>query len=325
MNHRRLVLKSVGVTALAVPLAALAQTPAKIWRVGILPGGLLAPRKFLWDAFRERMHQLGYVEGKNVVYEFRPPAMEGAPYDDLAADLVRLNVDLIVATSGAAIAAAKKATLSIPIVMCPVTDAVGLGLIASLARPGGNLTGIEVQFEETTGKRLQLLREMVPKAARIAFLYHGIGKKQREEAELAARQLGVRLQSLEVDSAQALPGAFEAAVKERAEALMVAQVPFTFGLRAQITALALQHRLPSMYAQPSNADAGGLMSYGPNDIDYYRQAARFVDKIFKGAKPADLPVEQPTRWELVLNMKTAKALGLTVPPLVLLQATRLIE
>ena len=169
MNDRRLVLKSVGATARAVPLTALAQTAGKVWRVGILPGGLLASRKFLWDAFRERMHQLGYVEGKNVLYEFRPPAMEGAPFDELAADLVRLMVDVIVATTGVAVRAAKKATPSIPIVMSPASDAVGLGLIASLARPGGNVTGVELQFEETTGKRLQLLREMVPKAARIAF------------------------------------------------------------------------------------------------------------------------------------------------------------
>ncbi len=329
MKHRRNLLIAVGASALAAPLATLAQVPAKPqglpWRVGILPGGPLAPRKFQWDAFSQRMRELGYVEGRNVQYEIRAPDQEGAPYDALAADLVRLEVDVIVATAAVAIGAAKRATQRIPIVMCPSDDPVSQGFVASLRRPGGNLTGVAILAEETTGKRLQQLREMVPKAARVAFIWSKVGRKQLEAAESAARQLGVQLQSLEVDTADALPAAFEAAVKGRADAVMVAQTPFTFGSRAQITALALKHRLPSSYGLPANAVAGGLMSYGPNDTEFYRDAAGYVDKIFKGAKPADMPVQQPTRFELVVNMKTARALGITVPPIVLLQAERVIE
>lgn len=329
MNNRRKLIVALGASALTSPLASFAQAPGnppgKVWRVGILPGGLLAPRKFQWDAFRQRMHELGYVEGKNVQYEIRAPDKEGAPYDALAADLVRLDVDAIVATAAVAIAAAKRATERIPIVMCPSTDPVGLGFATSLRRPGGNLTGINIQQEETTGKRLQLLREMVPKASRVAFVWHAAGKTQLEAAAIATRQLGVQLQSLEVSTPDALPAVFDAAVKGRADALMVAQDPFTFGLRAQITALALKHRLPSIYSLPANAEAGGLMSYGPNDSQYYRQAAVFVDKIFNGAKPADLPIEQPTIFELVINVKTAKALGLKIPNSILVQAARMIE
>ncbi len=326
MNRRRTIVIALGAGALAAPFSVVAQQPGKIWRVGILPGGPLPPRQFQWDAFRERMHTQGYVEGRNVQYEYRPPASEGAPLDALAADLVRINVDVIVAAASLAIAAAKKATQRIPIVMCPSSDPVALGFITSLRQPGGNITGVNIQHEETTGKRMQLLREMVPKASRIAFMWSTFtGKLQLEAAEIAAPQLGVQLIPLEMGAADALPALFDAAVKARAGALLVAQTPFSFGLRAQITALALKHRLPSMYSTAANAVAGGLMSYGPNDSDYYRQAAVLVGKILKGAKPADLPVEQPLKWELVINLKTAKALGIKVPPVVLLQAERVIE
>ena len=329
MNNRRKLIGALGAGVVVAPFNSFAQPPAnppgKVWRVGILPGGLLAPRKFQWDAFRQSMHELGYVEGKNVQYEFRAPDKEGAPYDALAADLVRLNVDAIVATAAVAIAAAKKATQQIPIIMCPSADPLSLGFVASLRRPGGNLTGVAILSEETSGKRLQLLREMMPKVTRVAFLLDPSARQQLEVAESAARQLGVRLQSIEVETADALPAAFDAAVKGGAGALMVAQTPVTFGLRAQITALALKHRLPSSYALPANAVAGGLMSYGPNDTGYYRQAAVFVDKIFNGAKPGELPIEQPTVFELVINMKTAKALGIKIPKSLLVQATKVIE
>jgi len=326
MNNRRKLVIALGASALVAPLSSFAQKQGKVWRIGILPGGLLAPRQFQWDAFRARMGELGYVEGKNIEYVFRPPTKEGSAFDDLAADLVRLNVDVIVATAAVAIAAAKRATQRIPIVMCPASDPVGLGFVASLARPGGNLTGISVQFEDTTGKRLQLLREMVPHASRVAFIWNsGGGKPQLEAAEAAARKLGVRLLPLEVSTPEALPAAFEAAVKGHAQALMVVSTGFLFGTRAQITALALKHRLPSIFPLPANAVAGGLMAYGPNDSEYYRQAAVFVDKILKGAKPADLPVEQPTRFELIINRKTAKALGLTIPQSLLISAERVIE
>ena len=325
MNPRRTLLTTLGAAALARAWPASAQPAGRVWRVGILPGGLMAPRQFQWDAFRKRMAELGYVEGRNVQYEIRAPQKEGAPYDELAADLVRLNVDVIVATASAAIAAAQKATRNIPIVMCPSSDPVTRGFVTSLRQPGGNITGVNIQHEESMGKRLQLLHEMTPKVSRIACINSPGGKLQLDAAVIAARQLGVQLLDFQAGTADALPAAFEAAVKARAGAVLVAQTAFSFGLRAQITALALQHRLPSMYGLPVNADAGGLMSYGPNDSEYYRQSALLVDKIFKGAKPADLPVEQPLKWELVINMKTAKALGLTVPPVLLLQAERVIE
>ena len=326
MNSRRKLVIALGAGALAAAFGSFAQQQGKVWRVGILPGGPLAPRKFQWDAFRARLTGLGYVEGNNIEYVFRPPAKEGAAFDDLAADLVRLNVDVIVATAAVAIAAAKRATQRIPIVMCPTSDPVSLGFVASLARPGGNLTGIALQYEDTTGKRLQLLREMVPHASRVAFIWNsGGGKPQLEAAEAAALKLGVRLQPLEVSTQESLPAAFEAAVKGRAEALMVTSTPFLFGMRSQVAALALKHRLPAIFPLPANADAGGLMTYGPNDSEYYRQAAVFVDKILKGAKPADLPVEQPTKFELVINRKTAKALGLTIPQSLLISADRVIE
>ena len=232
---------------------------------------------------------------------------------------------MIVATGPIAIGAAQKATRSIPIVMASGGDPVALGFVTSLRQPGGNITGITIQLEESMGKRLQLLREMAPKVSRIAFINSPGGKPQLDAAVLAARQLGVQLLDFYAGTTEALPAAFAAAAKARAGAVLVNQSGLTFGLREQIAALALQHRLPSMFGLPANAGAGGLMSYGPNDSEFYRQAAGFVDKIFKGAKPADLPVEQPTRWELVINMKTAKALGITVPPVVLLQAERVIE
>ena len=211
--------------------------------------------------------------------------------------------------------------------MCPTDDPVEAGLVVSLARPGGNVTGISIQTLDTAGKQLQLLREWFPRLSRVAFLVNTpVQRKQVDAAMAAASSAGIHLQTIEVPAAaDALPGALAIAVTGRAEALWVAQTTFTFGNRAQITALALQKRLPSMYALAANADAGGLMSYGPNDTGFYKQAARFVDKILKGAKPADMPVEQPTVFDLVINRKTAKALGLTVPQILLLQAERIIE
>ena len=325
MIRRRTLLTALGAAAMGRAWPALAQPAGRVWRVGILPGGLYAPRKFQWDAFQQRMRDLGYVEGKNVQYVIRAPEKEGAPYDALAADLVRQEADVIVASTGVAVAAAQKATRSIPIVMCPVSDPVAQGFVTSLRQPGGNITGINIQIEESMGKRMQLLRDMVPKASRIAFINSPGGKLQLDAAVIAARQLGAHLLDFHAGTAGELPAAFEAAVKARAGAVLVASTALNFGLRAQMTALALKHRLPSMYALPANADAGGLMSYGPSDTEYYRQAAGFVDKIFKGRKPAELPVEQPLKWELVINLKTAKALGITVPQVLLLQAERVIE
>ena len=330
MTHRRRFITALGAGALAAPFAVRAQpatTPAgKMWRVGILPPGPMATRTTQWDAFRARMRELGYIEGKNLEYVTRVPATEGGPADALAEELVRAGVDVIVASTTPAIVAAKRATQRIPIVMCPSNaDPVALGFVASLRRPGGNITGVSNMVDETTGKRMQLVREMVPKAMRIAFLWNTSGKTQFEAAQAAARQLGVRLQSLEVQTPDDLPAAFAAASKERAQALMVASNGFTLSVRSTIAALALKHRLPSIFAIESNTVAGGLMSYGSSQIGYFGQAAVQVDKILKGAKVAELPVEQPTKFELVINLKTAKAIGISVPPVVLLQAERMIE
>ncbi len=333
MNRRRTLLNALGAGALMAPFSSLAQPPGtpagppgKIWRIGILPGGPLATRQYQWDAFVAQMRKFGYVEGKNVRYDFRAPQQEGTPNDDQAIDLARLEPDVIVATGANATAAAKKAAPRTPIVMCPSADPVGQGLVASLRRPGGNITGVSLLTRDTTGKRMQLLHEMVPGAQRFGFVWNApTGKAQVEAAEAAARQLGVRLLSLETASAAALPATFDAAVKAGVQALVIAAEPFTFGLRNQIAALALKHRLPSIAALPAVADAGGLMTYGPNDLEYFRRAAVYVDKIIKGANPAELPVEQPTLFEMVVNMKTAKAMGIKVPQVVLLQAHRVIE
>jgi putative ABC transport system substrate-binding protein len=329
MIDRRLTLAvTLAFALLATPSAAEAQQAGKVHRIGCIPGGLLAPRMPQWDAFRQRLRELGYVEGQNIVLEFRGPEQEGAPYDDLVADLVRLNVDVIVATGTPAALAAKRATSTIPIVMSPSTDPVGAGLVANLARPGRNITGVSIISEELSGKRLQLLRELAPKASRVAVLWNPSqpqGAPQFQAVEAAARAMGVRLLSLEASQASDLEKVFEAARKGRAEALIVTGSPLYYGLRVRIADLALKHRLPASYWLPAFVDAGGLMTYGPSDTEYYRQPAVFVDKILKGAKPGDLPIEQPTKFELAINMKTAKTLGLTIPQSLLLRADRVVE
>ena len=325
MMRRRILL--VMLAALAGARGSIAQQPGRIWRVGIMPGGPMAPRQFQWDVFFQRMRELGYAEGRNVQFEVRAPEKEGGPFDELAVDLVRAKVDVIVATTNTVVSAARKATQQIPIVMCPGSDPVALGFVASLGRPGTNVTGVNLQFEETAGKRLQLLKEMLPKVTRVAFLFHeapGV-KAELEATQQAASTLGFRVQVVTANSPDAISGAFEEAVKGRAEALVVSTSGFAFGMRAGIAALASKHRLPSIFSLAVGPDAGQLMSYGPNDREYYRQAAGFADKILKGAKPGDLPVEQPVKWELVINLKTARALGITVPQSLLLQAERVVE
>jgi putative ABC transport system substrate-binding protein len=324
--RRTILLVLLVLGLLAVPLAAEAQPAGRVPRIGILPGGPLAPRVHQWDAFRQTLRELGYTEGQNIIFEFRPPAREGDPFENLAADLVRLNVDVIVATAERAIRAARQATSTIPIVMCPSRDPVREGFVTSLARPGGNITGLSILTVELTGKRLEILREIVPKASRVAVLWTpGGAESPFRAAELAARAMGVELVSLEAAREEDLEKAFEAAAKRRAGALLVLGSPAFFGLRARITDLAQKHRLPGMYWLPSFAHAGGLVVYGPSDTEYYRRAAIYVDRILKGAKPADLPVEQPTKFELIINLKTARALGLTIPLALLLRADQVIE
>jgi putative ABC transport system substrate-binding protein len=303
---RRTFIPSVVLGLLAAPLAAEAQRAPRVYRIGCIPAGPLPSRMHQWDAFRQRLRDLGYVERQNVVLEVRAPEREGASFDGLVADLIRLNVDVIVASGIAAILAAKRATSTIPIVMSPGSDPVGLGLVASLARPGGNVTGVTIMVEDMNANRLQLLREITPKASRVAVLWNQpSGAAQLKAVEAAATGMGIRLLSLEAGQAGDIEKAFETAAKARAEAMIVTASPVYYGLRARIADVALKYRIPAIYWLPAFVDAGGLIMYGPRDTEYYRQAAVFVDKIFKGAKPADLPVEQPTKFELVINLNTA--------------------
>jgi putative ABC transport system substrate-binding protein len=321
MNRRRFV---SGLGLLALVPAAAAQPAGKVPRIGILLPGPLAPRMHQWDAFRQTLRGLGYTEGQNVILEFRPAAQEGDSLENLAADLARLKVDVIVAVGDRAIQAARNATRTIPIVMCPSQDAVGQGFVARLARPGGNITGISTLIPDLAAKRLELLREIAPEVSRIAVMWSPPDAAFRA-TELAARAIRIEIVNLKVSRADDLDKAFEAAVTSNAAALLVPGGPVLYGLRARVTEFALKRRLPALYFLPAFADAGGLAVYGPNDVEYCRQAAVYVAKILKGAKPADLPVEQPTRFEMIVNLKTARAQGIQIPQSILLRADRVIE
>jgi putative ABC transport system substrate-binding protein len=273
------------------------------------------------------LRDLGYVQGKNIDLVFRTTEGKSEGYSDLAAELVRLNVDILVVGGNTAIRAAKKATSTIPIVMTSVGDPVGLGLVASLARPGGNITGLSQMSPDLTGKRVELLKEILPKVKRVAFIWDPAnpGMTLRfKEAQAAAGALGIALQSLEVRRSNELATAFAAATKEQAEALMV-PAPMT-RYEKKIAELAATNRLPwTCDTMESVVQAGCLMAYGPSYPDLHRRAATYVDKILKGAKPADLPVEQPMKFELIINLKAAKQIGLTIPPNVLARADRVIR
>jgi putative ABC transport system substrate-binding protein len=280
------------------------------------------------EAFRQGLRELGYVEGQNIAIESRWTEGKDDRLPALAADLVRSKVDVIVAETGAATRAAQQATRTIPIVMSLVNDPVGSGLVASLARPGGNVTGLTIMSPDLVGKQLELLKEVVPKVSRVALLRHPdnpASAAQLREAEAAAQALGVRLQTLEARSPQEIDGAFAAMTRERAGALLVIPDTLFWSQRRQIAELAVKRRLPSMRMGEAYAEAGGLMSYGPSYLDLERRAATFVDKILKGANPADLPVAQPTKFELVINLKTAKAIGLTIPQPLLQRADQIID
>jgi len=275
------------------------------------------------------VRELGYVEGQNIAIESRWAEGKYDRLPGLAAELVRLKVDVLVTQAAPAIQAAKEATRTIPIVMAISGDPIGTGFVASLARPGGNITGLSLLATELSGKRLELLKEAIPKLSRVAVIWNssspGMAHRFRE-VQAAARALGVRLQSLEVRGDPSdFEGAFSAATKERPDGLLVVLDPFTTLHRRRIGEFAAGSRLPAVYGSSAFPEAGGLMSYGPNIPDMYRRAAFYVDKILKGAKPADLPVEQPRKFELVINLKTAKELGITIPPEVLLQADRVIK
>jgi putative ABC transport system substrate-binding protein len=281
------------------------------------------------DAFRQGLRELGWVEGQNIVIDYRFAEGRFDRLPDLAAELVRLKVDIIVAATTPAAAAAKKATETIPIVMISVGDPVGLGLIASLARPGGNATGLSYSVGlETIGKGLELLKETVPKVRRVAILSNPANPFQPlaiSEVNVAARSLGLQLQLLEARGPNDFDGAFAAMATERVGALLVVADSMFLLHRTRLADLAARSRLPAAYGTRENVEAGGLMSYGASVRDLYRRSAAYVDKILKGAKPGDLPVEQPTKFELVINLKAAKALGLTIPPSVLGRADEVIQ
>jgi ABC-type uncharacterized transport system substrate-binding protein len=310
---------------LVTPLAAGAQQPAKVPRIGILRSGS-APDPLV-EAFRQGLRELGYAEGRNITIEYRWAEGRETQLPDLAADLVRLQVDVIVAAGQAPALAAKHATAAIPIVMPASADPVGLGLVASLGRPGGNVTGLTGLGDELAGKRMQRLKETFPRVSRAAVLWEPAGSAEMVRAsETAARALGIRLQTLRAGRPDDLASAFAEAQQDRADALFVLPSGFFYAQRARLVELAAKHRLPAMYDQKDFVvGSGGLMSYGANFHDLFRRAAGYVDKILKGAKPADLPVEQPTKYELVINLKTAKALGLTIPPSVLARADEIIQ
>jgi putative ABC transport system substrate-binding protein len=309
---------------LVVPLAAKAQEARTVARIGMLGSSSSGP---LLEAFKQGLRELGYVEGQNIVVEYRSADGRNERLGALAAELVRLKVDIIVASSQAAVAA-KQATSVIPVVMPIITDPVRLGLVASLARPGGNATGFATQNDELPGKWLELVKETLPRVSRVAGLFHPTydGGVQVKASESAARSLGVHLQVLKVESPDDFLGAFAEIQKNRAQALVVSSSPLFYLHRTRLIELAAKHRLPTIYHQSEFVvDSGGLMSYGPDFRDLFRRSATYVDKILKGAKPGDLPVEQPTKFELVINRKTVKTLGLTIPQSLLLRADRLVE
>jgi putative tryptophan/tyrosine transport system substrate-binding protein len=315
-------------TLLAAPLAAEAPPGAKKPSIGFLGNSSPAGDADWLEAFQQGLHDAGYVEGQNIAIEYRWAQGKPERFPDLAAEMVRLKVDVIVTGVDRSTQAAQAATRSIPIVMAIASDPVALGFVASLARPGGNITGLSLQFQDLPGIRLQLLREAVPKAKRVAILWDPTEPGRRDtvrQAAVAARGLGLELQALEVRSPAELDSAFTNMTRGAAAAVLVLESARFGAQRRRIAELTLTSRLPAMCVQRRYAEDGCLMSYGASFTDLYRRAASFVDKILKGAKPADLPVEQPTTFELIINLKTARALGLTIPPSLLARADQVIE
>ena len=329
---RRAFIGSLALGTLAMPRAAGAQPARKVYRIGILGSSATTsdlvgpqPQNPFFNALLRGLRELGYVYGEHFVTE--PRGGEGKPerFPSLAAELVRLQVDVIV-SAGPALPALKLATSTIPVVMGGAGDPVGSGFVQSLARPGGNFTGLSLQLVETTPKRLELLKELVPGAAPVAVLWDPrAGLLSWQAAEAAARERGWKLLSLEIRDAAEIEGLFKAATDARAGALLVFAAGFLFPHARRVAELAARSRLPAMYELRPYVEAGGLISYSTDLIEIWRRAAVFVDKILKGAKPAALPVEQPTKFELVVNMRAAKALGLTIPPSILLRADQVIE
>jgi len=318
---------ALALAVLAAPLAVDAEQPRTGYRIGWIgndPPDANPP----FGAFRQGLGELGWVEGRNVVIEHRHSAGMNERFPALAAELVRLQVDLIVASAMPATLAARRATTTIPIVAVGLSDPVGQGLAASLSRPGGNVTGVALLFPELAAKRLELLKEALPGVSRVTVMWNEANPgnvHQMEETKLVAQTLGLKLQSVAVRSPKDFQPAFAAMTRARAEAVVVLADPLTITYRTQIVDLAAKSRLPTIHPFRESVEAGGLMAYGVDLPDMYRRAAPYVDKILRGAKPGDLPIEQPTKFEFVINMKAAKALGLAIPPSLLLRADRVVE
>jgi putative tryptophan/tyrosine transport system substrate-binding protein len=319
---------ALGALLLALSVSADAQQAKKLPRIGFIAGGSPSSESPRIEALRQGLRDLGYMQGKNILFEYRYAEGETDRIPALAVELVQLKVDIIVTAGGPMTRAAKQATSTIPIVMAAAGNPVGSGLVASLARPGGNVTGLTTITRELDDKRLELLKEAVPKVTRVGVLWNpeAAALPLFKQLEVAARSLGLQLQSLEVRAPEDFDGAFRAAAKGRSQALLVLRNP-VIGMteRGRIAKLANKSRLPTIYDDKAFVEAGGLMAYGTNITDLYRRVATYVDKILKGAKPADLPVEQPMKFEFVINLKTAKQIGVTIPPNVLARADRVIK
>jgi putative ABC transport system substrate-binding protein len=312
------------------PLVVRAEQSDRLRRVGVLQGLAESdpewPRRF--GAFKQRLQELGWTEGRNVAFEFRFAGGKPERLPGLAADLVQAGVDVILTNAAQPIEAARKATSTVPIVMASVGDALGAGYVASLARPGGNVTGLTLVATDQSAKRLQLVKEIVPNLVRVAVLWNGDASGHRlqlQEMERATPALGIVLQSLPIRNANEIDASLQAAVQAKAQAIVTMDDPVVQSQRGRIVAFAMRQRLPVMSEFRPATEAGALMSYGPNQVELWRRSAAYVDKILKGANPADLPVEQPTKFELVINLKTAKALGITIPPSALAIADDVIE
>jgi putative ABC transport system substrate-binding protein len=330
--NRRTFLCGLTLVTLAAPLAARAQQAAKIPRVGVLRPGSPPPADFVRqsEAFERGLRELGWTPGTSIRIEYRYAEGRLERMPELAADLVRLSMDVIVAGGSDAVRAAQQATGTIPIVISTLPDPVGQGLVKSVVRPGGNTTGIDLDAEELAGKQLELLKEVIPSLSRVGVLRNpaqfSTWDAVKRKIDTAARALTLDVQDFPVNRPERLAATFVAMKQARTGAILVRRDPLVIERsRAEVVALAAQHRLPAIYSFREFPDSGGLISYGANVYEIHRRAATFVDKILKGAKPGDLPIEQPTKFELVINLKTAKALGLTIPQLVLLRADQVIE
>ncbi len=330
MTTRRVFIRTLAGTLLVAPFAAEAQQAAQVARIGYL-GANPASNPHLLEAFRQGLRDLGYVEGRNVVIEYRDAEGKFERLPALAAELVALKVDVIMTGGTPGPLAAMQATRTIPIVFAAAADPVGSGIVTSLGRPGGNVTGLSILLPELVGKNLEQLKQAVPGVSRVAVLWHPGGYPERTEknilkgAEVAGRALGLRLQFVEARGPADFDRAFSDMTRARAGALTVLATSMLLTERRRLVDLAAKNRLPAVYPVREFVDAGGLMAYGANFADLYRRAATYVDRILKGAKPGDLPVEQPTKFELAINLKAAKALGLTIPPSVLQRADEVIQ